>query len=120
MKRQIALFFTLLYLLTTTQLSEVFKLPLFVSHYLDFKGNLVEYVVHHYGGHEKDADWEVDMKLPFMDLSSPLVMVFDLPVPTVIYPPKPLIFVSQQPIVTGENLHLNHVPDSPYHPPRLV
>ena len=79
MRKRIAITFAIIYLLATTQVSEVLKLPLFVGHFMDFQGGLVEYVVHHYGGHEMDEDWDVDMKLPFMELSTTLTFAFSLP-----------------------------------------
>ena len=47
-------------------------MPVFVTHFIEhskggaFIGEMNEFIVHHYGGHEKDADWETDQKLPFI------------------------------------------------------
>lgn len=45
---------------------------MFISHFIehdkggDFLDEMKTFLVHHYGGHEVDADWETDQKLPFM------------------------------------------------------
>ena len=61
-----------LYITTSTQLCQLYKLPVFISHFIehdkggDFLDEMKTFLVHHYGGHEVDADWETDQKLPFM------------------------------------------------------
>ncbi|MFD2967808.1 hypothetical protein [Sphingobacterium bambusae] len=74
MIRNIAILFSAMYLLATTHLIELLKLPILIEHYAEYQGDLLDFVVHHYGGHEKDADWDTDMKLPFMK-STPVMMV---------------------------------------------
>ena len=60
------------YITTSTQLCQLYKLPVFISHFIehdkggDFLDEMKTFLVHHYGGHEVDADWETDQKLPFM------------------------------------------------------
>ncbi|WP_133641430.1 hypothetical protein [Sphingobacterium paludis] len=73
MIRNIAILFAAVYLLATTQFIELLKLPILIEHYAAYQGDLLDFVVHHYGGHEKDADWDTDMKLPFMK-GSPVMM----------------------------------------------
>lgn len=41
--------------------------------------NFSEYMSHHYGGHDKDADWDTDMKLPFMQASDLLQLTVVTP-----------------------------------------
>jgi len=61
-----------LYITTSTQFCQLYKLPVFISHFIehdrggDFIHEMEAFLIHHYGGHEKDADWETDQKLPFM------------------------------------------------------
>lgn len=62
------------YLLSTTEIGQLLKMPILISHFAEHKENdnrttLWTYLVHHYEGHEKDDDWETDMKLPFMQCS---------------------------------------------------
>ena len=93
MAKCLAILFAVIYLLPTTVLSEVLKLPLFVEHYAEYQGDLTDFLVHHYGGHEKDADWETDQKLPFMDLNPTMNFVFDLPKAD-IFVPRPEFFIT--------------------------
>ncbi len=79
MSRKIAILLSMVYLLATTPFSEVLKLPIFVEHYLEYEGDFVDFMVHHYGGHEKDEDWDTDQKLPFMNLSQTLLFAAGLP-----------------------------------------
>lgn len=64
--------FIFFYITTSTQLCQLYKLPVFISHFIehdkggDFLDEMKTFLVHHYGGHEVDADWETDQKLPFM------------------------------------------------------
>lgn len=61
-----------LYITTSTQLSQLYKMPVFITHFIehdkggDFFKEMKVFLVHHYGGHEVDEDWETDQKLPFM------------------------------------------------------
>ena len=78
-----------LYLTTSTQFSQLYKLPIFVSHFIehaqsdDLIDEMVIFLVHHYGGHEVDEDWQTDQKLPFINIEianidhsySPLVII---------------------------------------------
>jgi len=62
-------------------MEELLKMPILITHFIDHKENdsnitLKEYLVHHYGGHEKDADWATDMKLPFMKMSHEMLSNF--------------------------------------------
>ena len=72
MKTWFIYLFAFLHISTTTPLYELYKLPVFVTHFIehDKGGNLIDemevFLVHHYGGHEMDEDWETDQKLPFI------------------------------------------------------
>lgn len=71
MKKWLIIWVAFLQLASTTQISQLYKLPILVSHYLEHSDNtfsfneLEEFITHHYGGHEMDEDWETDQKLPF-------------------------------------------------------
>ncbi len=72
MKKWVLYFFLFIHLSTATQLSQLYKLPVFISHFIEHNegGNFFKemktFLVHHYGGHEVDDDWETDQQLPFM------------------------------------------------------
>lgn len=58
------------YLFTTTELGQLLKIPILISHYLEHKASsnlsLSQFLNMHYAqGDIKDADYANDMKLPF-------------------------------------------------------
>ncbi|MGL2965850.1 hypothetical protein [Flavobacterium sp. XGLA_31] len=71
MKNAIVLFFTVTYLFTTAQLSELLKLPLMAEHYTEHKKEkpkmtLWDFMCIHYAhGDVNDDDFDKDMRLPF-------------------------------------------------------
>lgn len=79
MTKSIAILFTALYLMATTHLNELLKIPILIEHYAEYHGDLLDFMVHHYGGHEKDADWDTDMKLPFMKGSLTMLLLANVP-----------------------------------------
>ncbi|MBK0402979.1 hypothetical protein I5M27_08265 [Adhaeribacter sp. BT258] len=88
MKRMLGIFLLSAYLFTTTQFNQLLKLPVLIGHFYehqqeDHEMSFADYMVHHYGGHEKDADYETDMKLPFMTETETLSLTFFAPHPTV-------------------------------------
>lgn len=120
MSRLVAILFSVIYLLPTTAFSEVLKVPLLIEHYESYEGSFIEYLVHHYGGHEKDADWETDQKLPFMEISQNLSIDCSIPeikllVETVIEIPlyKKNIFISK------ENIFKPNYLSDIFQPPRF-
>ena len=105
MIRKIAILCAMVHMVATTQLAEVLKLPIFIEHYIEYdKGGFIDYLVHHYGGHEQDADWETDQKLPFMNLSHVLMVVSIVPEQPLKIPNKIEELVFKKPI-------LKHVTD---------
>ena len=74
-----------LYVTATTQLSQMYKLPVFISHFLDhdkggaFIDEMKVFIIHHYGGHEMDDDWETDQKLPFMKVEIAHIDLAEVP-----------------------------------------
>ena len=71
MKRIIALTFLSLYLISTTELHQLLKLPALVEHFSEHQQKdktitLWKFLCIHYAnGNKKDADYEKDSKLPF-------------------------------------------------------
>jgi hypothetical protein len=63
------------YLLTATELNELFKLPLLVEHFVQHNEgnkhiNFWDFLCEHYSNNTvKDADYDEDMKLPFKSQS---------------------------------------------------
>ena len=71
MKKWIAIAFLSMYLVTTTELRQLLKLPVLVEHFTEHKSNdhsitLWKFFCMHYAhGVVHDADYNKDMKLPF-------------------------------------------------------
>lgn len=59
------------YLISSTEINQLLKLPLFVNHFIEHKNrdaqlSLLDFIEMHYAnGDVKDADYDEDMKLPF-------------------------------------------------------
>lgn len=76
MKRIIALTFLSLYLISTTELHQLLKLPALVEHFSEHQQKdktitLWKFLCIHYAnGNKKDADYEKDSKLPFKTIDN--------------------------------------------------
>lgn len=96
MKKTIAILFVSLYLFSTTQLSELLKIPIFVEHYIEHrhenaKITLWDFLWLHYAnGNIHDADYDRDMQLPFKALTYPVVACLSFIIPTPISFTNPL------------------------------
>ena len=70
-----AIFFLSVYLISTTELSQLLKFPVLVEHYVEHKEknpeiSIVDFLVLHYNNHLEnhphDDDYDQDQKLPFI------------------------------------------------------
>ena len=70
-KKYIAILFIGIHLFTSTELHQLAKLPVFISHYFEHQTqnpqlSLLEFVaLHYFNGDVHDEDYAEDMKLPF-------------------------------------------------------
>lgn len=87
MKKAISILFLSIYLLSSTQLKELLKLPILAAHFIEHKQKdasmcFFEFLYMHYAsGDVKDADYDKDMKLPFKSAENSNAFVsFYLPV----------------------------------------
>lgn len=86
MKKQFAILFLFLYVFSTTELSQLLKLPILIEHYFEHKEKsydlsfsdflVLHYNEDHFKGHAHDEDYDQDKRLPFMLHSSTLSFVF--------------------------------------------
>lgn len=71
MKKLIPIFFLSVYLVSTTELHEFFKLPQLVEHFIEHQAEnktitLIDFIVMHYSNTDDgDDDKSTDMQLPF-------------------------------------------------------
>lgn len=82
MKKWVSILLLSLYLLSTTELNQLLKLPILIEHYVEHKNlnpemTLVAFFKMHYDHPVKDADYKTDRKLPFV-IHSTLSLVFTL------------------------------------------
>ena len=98
----LATFFLLSYLFSTTELGQLLKTPILFSHFVEHTTDdgmtFWQYLVHHYGGHERDADWDTDMKLPFMQHSDVLNIMVVTAKPVTL-PKRPLSLLWAKPFI---------------------
>ena len=75
-----------MYTSSATPLSQVYKIPVFITHFVehdnggDFLDEMEKFLVHHYGGHDVDDDWETDQKLPFMKVEMAHLVQISIPI----------------------------------------
>ena len=79
MKRRIAIALAWIYLLTATEFNQAWKLPIFISHFIEHRQEspditLREFVtLHYFSGDIRDADYARDEQLPFRDNTHSLI-----------------------------------------------
>ena len=85
-------------MLSTTQLSELLKLPMLVQHYIEHKEenkdlSLIGFLEIHYAhGSPKDADYDKDMKLPFKSITNSNVSSISFCTPLPFFKNNPIVY----------------------------
>ncbi|MFY1045787.1 hypothetical protein [Chryseobacterium sp. GP-SGM7] len=83
MKKLVSILLLTLYLVSTTELYQLLKIPQLVEHYIEHKGlnsemTLTAFLKTHYDHPAKDGDYGKDQKLPFIIHAKPLSFLFTL------------------------------------------
>lgn len=83
MKKLISILLLFLYLVSTTELYQLLKIPELVEHYIEHKElnpdmTLTAFLRAHYDHPVKDKDYGKDQRLPFIIHSAPLSLVFTI------------------------------------------
>lgn len=83
MKKLISILLLFLYLVSTTELYQLLKIPELVEHYFEHKElnpdmTLTAFLKTHYDHPVKDRDYGKDQRLPFIIHSAPLSLVFTI------------------------------------------
>lgn len=118
-----------MYLVSTTELSQVLKFPVLVEHYFEHQEknlriSVADFWVDHYSNnlenHLENTDYERDKKLPFVLHNQVLAFTFILASPLVIEAE------TRQPaqehsmaVVLGETLYKDQFDSHVWHPPTL-
>lgn len=81
MKKLVSILLLIFYLVSTTELYQLLKIPAFVEHFMEHKGEnpqttLASFLKMHYDNPVKDSDYQSDQKLPFVSHSCTLALVF--------------------------------------------
>ncbi|MDV4111496.1 hypothetical protein CMT20_06715 [Elizabethkingia anophelis] len=82
-KKLISILLLTLYLVSTTELYQLFKMPLLIEHYIQHKSlnsemSLTAFLKTHYDHPVKDSDHDQDQRLPFVSHVSLLSVVFTI------------------------------------------
>lgn len=83
MKKLISILLLLLYLVSTTELYQLLKIPDLIEHYCEHKAlnpemSLTAFMKTHYDHPATDGDYGKDQKLPFIIHSAPLAVFFTI------------------------------------------
>lgn len=83
MKRLISILLLSLYLVSTTELYQLLKMPLLIEHYIQHKNldpemSITAFLKIHYDDPVKDSDYDQDQRLPFVSHASLLSVVFTI------------------------------------------
>lgn len=83
MKKLISIVLLFLYLVSTTELYQLLKIPELIEHYVEHKElnpemTLTAFLRTHYDHPVKDGDYGKDRRLPFIIHSAPLSLVFTI------------------------------------------
>ncbi len=83
MKKLISILLLFLYLVSTTELYQLLKIPELIEHYVEHKElnpdmTLTAFLRTHYDHPVKDGDYGKDQRLPFIIHSAPLSLVFTI------------------------------------------
>lgn len=81
MKKLISILLLSLYLVSTTELYQLLKIPTLIEHYCEHKKlnpemSLTAFLKTHYENPVKDGDYGKDQKLPFVIHTTPLALIF--------------------------------------------
>lgn len=110
---------SMIYVLATTNIAEVTKVPLFIVHLMEYEGNFGEFFVEHYDNHKKDADWDTDQKLPFINPPVVLMVYAQLP-ESILFIEKPEeIIITQKNSIYLEKDFSNLFLSKIFQPPRF-
>lgn len=120
MLKYLAILCSTIFVLATTNISEVFKIPIFVEHFINYEGNLMEFVVEHYDNHQPDSDWDTDQKLPFFNPPIVLMVHAQLPQTTFNFEKIKDIKIPQKPTVYIEKDFSDSYLSRIFQPPRFI
>jgi len=105
-KKVISIFFLTIYLFSTTEAVELFKLPVVFQHYHEHKAidkdlSFLSFLdIHYMHGSPRDADYDRDMQLPFKTPVHPTIIA------TGYISPTPISFIALKVFFIEKKQHL--------------
>ncbi|MGB5006489.1 MAG: hypothetical protein WBO39_06085 [Ferruginibacter sp.] len=126
MKKLIAIFFFSIYLFSTTEAHQFFKLPVVFQHFNEHKQEdknitLLRFLVMHYdNGNKKDKDYDRDMQLPFKTSDNCLTSVTPdfIPFVNTVTIEKPTIIIQKASCLSRDQSLRSVYPASIWQPPK--
>ncbi|MEO6645096.1 MAG: hypothetical protein ABIN89_01740 [Chitinophagaceae bacterium] len=104
MKRIVAISFLFIHLMAITELCQVLKIPLLVSHYKEhhtLNGDITFFMflrMHYFNGDPRDSDYDSDMELPFKTNSYAITANVSFSLPACIQNVAPLVSSQDLPV----------------------
>lgn len=128
MRKGLAIFFLSVYLMGTTPVGQLCKLPLLFSHFQQHKAesenlSFIDFLkMHYFNGDPKDADYKDDMKLPFktFEVNTSISPCIGFAVPYFKIERPQFISISSQKIPSSESWHSNAFLTAIWQPPRVA
>jgi hypothetical protein len=128
LKRLIAILFIFVHLMASTELCQLFKIPLLITHYNEhheLNSGVTFFMflkMHYFNGDPRDSDYDTDMQLPFKTNSYAVTANFSFSLPAYIQSFLPLVTSQELPVnyskffsVWIPSVHLNDI----FQPPRI-
>ncbi|MEO8961039.1 MAG: hypothetical protein ABI325_04105 [Ginsengibacter sp.] len=126
MKNFFAISFLFIYLFSTTELSQLLKMPLLVEHFIEHQEvnshlTLSQFLYMHYAMDDvQDADYAKDMKLPFKTHDNCLASIINVYLPSQkVVITKPIQFIKDQHFKTQEQFLQSTFLSNIWQPPRI-
>jgi hypothetical protein len=126
LRKIVSILLLLVYLGCATQLKELIKLPILISHFVEHQKenhsiSIFEFMRMHYAnGDPHDEDYQEDMKLPFKTISAPIsgfdFIVFNV-TPLFLFE-QTIIYFSSQKIILNTSMFQFELYDSVWQPPK--
>ncbi|RFS19667.1 hypothetical protein DVR12_21420 [Chitinophaga silvatica] len=118
MKKLLAITFLTIYMISTTELSQLLKFPVLVEHYFEHKEinpemSITDFLALHYEGnhlenHPHNYDYEQDKKLPFMTHNHVLACSFVVSQPVHFEMKTKFVAHQKEKIIAADDFLLNN------------
>ncbi len=125
MKKMISILLLCLYLVSTSELYQLLKIPILIEHYIDHKEQNPGMTVNsffrmHYEHPVKDSDYQTDQKLPFVSHAQHLLVVFTVtPLLSISFAGKPVHIIQSEETLYKSIFYNKEILNSIWQPPKF-